>query len=696
MVLDAVSNFVRGNTDAAVGTSDTTVSVADASIFPDPATDGEFNVVIWDVANFPRPDQDADVEIVRVTGRDTGAGELTVVRGQETTSAAAHPEGSAIHLSPTAKMFSDIEAEYTAQGENFDGQGTSEFMNLQSVSAEQINNVEHISPDEDLVSVLDSVGTSTKLLLEPDATYQISGEIAVTENNIVIEGAGIDSTTIEFAAETGDNMFLVGQTSDASNFVLRDVTLDCSLQTEPADLGVGSGDVDKSPGNGVFIDGEGSADVSGSLVENVRILNAANEAIPYFGSEVFARELFGTVRNCEIINPRFRGIHPHFDHTVAAINNTFKDCTQAFDGLIRHSHTIIGNRFENCAAEESSTATAALIVGSDFASVIANNTFEGCGNPNVGDIIIEAGIVAWKEDRDLIFGNSFVDNNLAVCLSTFMIEGRGGAGVFRDNTVIDNNGGGIFLDKDNAIAKGNTFRDLTVDNTNVTNNRQGLIRTGGSAVGLQIKDNDIIDGTGTMPAIEVLDPGENYIQQNHFDTSGYTEFISAPSDCVVRENELVGGDNSRNGVLNNVGDGINQTIPDSTWTKIEWANERTADELVVDVSTDDNDITVLHSGTYHIDAFLRWDSDSGWSTGDRIFIGVAINGGQNVSGEPDRRFNDVKAGTETQSVSISTTLDLSAGDTLDIRVFQESGASKDLEMRLSDPFWEEFVVTQIA
>ena len=120
MVLDAVSNFVRGNTDAAVGTSDTTVSVADASIFPDPATDGEFNVVIWDVNNFPRPDQDGDVEILRVTERDTTDDELTVTRGQEMTSAAAHPEGSAIHLSPTAKMFTDIEDTFTTETEAAD------------------------------------------------------------------------------------------------------------------------------------------------------------------------------------------------------------------------------------------------------------------------------------------------------------------------------------------------------------------------------------------------------------------------------------------------------------------------------------------------------------------------------------------------------------------------------------------------
>ena len=112
MVLDAVSNFVRGNTDAEVGTDDTTVSVEDASIFPDPSTDGEFNVVIWDADNFPRPDQDNDVEILRVTARDTDANELTVTRAQEMTSAATHPEGSAIHLSPTAKMFSDIESTF--------------------------------------------------------------------------------------------------------------------------------------------------------------------------------------------------------------------------------------------------------------------------------------------------------------------------------------------------------------------------------------------------------------------------------------------------------------------------------------------------------------------------------------------------------------------------------------------------------
>lgn len=123
MVLDAVSNFVRGRTDAALTDSDTTVSVADASVFPDPAADGEYNVVIWNANNFPRPDQDSDVEILRVTARNTTDDELTVTRGQEATSAAAHPEGSAVHLSPTAKMFSDIETTFAVEGDHADTHG---------------------------------------------------------------------------------------------------------------------------------------------------------------------------------------------------------------------------------------------------------------------------------------------------------------------------------------------------------------------------------------------------------------------------------------------------------------------------------------------------------------------------------------------------------------------------------------------
>jgi len=109
MPLDQIANFVRGSTDAAVDSTQTTISVVDATVFPDPAN-GEYNLVLWDDGAHPRPDQDANVEIVRVTGRDTGTDDLTVDRGQELTSGASHPSGSALQLSPTAGVFDDVAA----------------------------------------------------------------------------------------------------------------------------------------------------------------------------------------------------------------------------------------------------------------------------------------------------------------------------------------------------------------------------------------------------------------------------------------------------------------------------------------------------------------------------------------------------------------------------------------------------------
>jgi hypothetical protein len=112
VVLDPAANFVRGEVNGSVASGDTTFSVTNVSIFPDPSTEGDYNAVIWDAASHPDPYQDSDVEIVRVTGRDTTNNDLTVTRAQESTSDVSHPSGSAIQMSPTAKMFTDIETTF--------------------------------------------------------------------------------------------------------------------------------------------------------------------------------------------------------------------------------------------------------------------------------------------------------------------------------------------------------------------------------------------------------------------------------------------------------------------------------------------------------------------------------------------------------------------------------------------------------
>lgn len=108
MALDQAANFVRGSLTAAVGPADTTFEVANAEQYPDPST-RQYNLVVWDADNHARPDQDSNVEIVRVSARDTTADELTVARGEENTSAASHPNSAAVQLSPTAKVVEDVQ-----------------------------------------------------------------------------------------------------------------------------------------------------------------------------------------------------------------------------------------------------------------------------------------------------------------------------------------------------------------------------------------------------------------------------------------------------------------------------------------------------------------------------------------------------------------------------------------------------------
>jgi len=211
MVLDAVSNFVRGTADAAIASGDTTISVADAGIFPNPATDGEFNVVIWNANNFPRPDQDANVEIVRVTTRDTSTDELTVTRAQEMTSAAAHPDGSAIHLSPTAKMFSDIEGTFA----DFWDAGAQELtadVNNTNTRTETLEAEDLRSPPTGGVYQLDGNQTLPNGVLTDIAWAQtndefgeINGLLNASDNKIVVpEGYGFAKVSIKLQFSGGD------------------------------------------------------------------------------------------------------------------------------------------------------------------------------------------------------------------------------------------------------------------------------------------------------------------------------------------------------------------------------------------------------------------------------------------------------------------------------------------------------------
>jgi S-adenosylmethionine synthetase len=110
--LDARKNFSIAAVSTGYALGDTLIALATGkgALFPQPSTDGAFNVVWWNFTDYPSPADDPNVEIVRVTARTTDT--LTVTRAQEGTSATAKNTSGKTYrmiLAPTAKMITDIE-----------------------------------------------------------------------------------------------------------------------------------------------------------------------------------------------------------------------------------------------------------------------------------------------------------------------------------------------------------------------------------------------------------------------------------------------------------------------------------------------------------------------------------------------------------------------------------------------------------
>ena len=110
--LDQTKNFVRVDVDGTHTDTDTEISIDSSDIDKLPDTeDGEYNLVWSDTTEYIRPEQDPNVEIVRVTNVDEGNNTITVERGQENTDASVKDTEGHVYqmiLAPTAKMFEDI------------------------------------------------------------------------------------------------------------------------------------------------------------------------------------------------------------------------------------------------------------------------------------------------------------------------------------------------------------------------------------------------------------------------------------------------------------------------------------------------------------------------------------------------------------------------------------------------------------
>lgn len=115
-MIDARANFIKSTFqgDAGIDTDDTSLTVADASSFPDPATKA-YNVVIWNITDYANPTDayaNSQAEIVRVTGKSSNT--LTITRAQESTTGRNFNTAGktyAVALTLTAKTITDIETD---------------------------------------------------------------------------------------------------------------------------------------------------------------------------------------------------------------------------------------------------------------------------------------------------------------------------------------------------------------------------------------------------------------------------------------------------------------------------------------------------------------------------------------------------------------------------------------------------------
>jgi len=135
--MDPVKNFAKVTVSTGYNESAVTIvlTTGHGAKFPDPATEGAFNLVWFNGTDYADPSDDPNVEIVRCTARSTDT--LTVTRGQEGIASQTHNTGGKVYkmmVSLTKAGFDSALADYAklagrAGGQTLSG-GTAASENL--------------------------------------------------------------------------------------------------------------------------------------------------------------------------------------------------------------------------------------------------------------------------------------------------------------------------------------------------------------------------------------------------------------------------------------------------------------------------------------------------------------------------------------------------------------------------------------
>lgn len=227
----AVSAVVTAPSPATSGTT-IVITTGHGSRFPDPSTDGAFNLIVSPASGMPDP---SNTEIVRCTARSGDT--LTVTRAQEGTTARTIVAGDYVKLGVTKKTITDIQG-YTISKTLVDAKGdilTATADNTPARLAVGTNNQKLVADSGQATGLkwADDFGSNSFIINETPSglvngsnavfdTYQnyVANSLQVFRDGQLMKGAGndyteTDSNTFTFttAPATGTVLLVCYQTS---------------------------------------------------------------------------------------------------------------------------------------------------------------------------------------------------------------------------------------------------------------------------------------------------------------------------------------------------------------------------------------------------------------------------------------------------------------------------------------------------
>lgn len=217
---------------AGINSSATSISVTDGSVFPSLSSGEHFYCTFDDTTN---------VEIVKVTARSSNT--LTVVRGQDNTTARAFSSGDKAELRVVAALLEDVKTEVTStlSVDTFTGDGSNAAFTLSQAPSSEDNLIVFIEGVYQNPGDFTLSGTTLTLDVAPANTrkvvaYHVSG--AVSGNNLNHDQFTANGSTAAFTLsispihENNTQVFIDGVYQQKDSYAVSGTTL--TLDANPA------------------------------------------------------------------------------------------------------------------------------------------------------------------------------------------------------------------------------------------------------------------------------------------------------------------------------------------------------------------------------------------------------------------------------------------------------------------------------